>query len=232
MKDLLPNPVRMANYPDALSFVPFGTYLRNTLFLCFATVIGAVLSSAIIAYGFSQIKFKGRDFLFLLMISSMALPAQVTMIPKFYIFAKLGWYNTYLPLIVPMFLGVPFFVFLITMFYKTIPAELVEAARIDGCSEWRILFTIFIPLSIPVLATCSLFQFMWQWNDFFSPLLYINDPQKYPLAYGLQQFLCSYGSRWTYLMAASTVFTLPIIFLFALTQKTFIQGVATTGIKG
>lgn len=232
LKDLVPNPIRLANYPESLSFVPFGTYLTNTLLLCLTTVIGAVLSSAIVAYGFSRIKFKGRDPLFLLMVASMGLPAQVTMIPVFFIFRKLGWYNTYLPLIVPSFLGAPFFIFLMTMFFRTIPGELSEVARLDGCGEWRILFTVILPLSLPVLATCALFQFLWQWNDFFGPLLYLNDPGKYPLAYGLQQFMNSYGGKWSYLMAACTIFTVPIIILFFLTQKTFIQGIATTGLKG
>lgn len=232
LKDLVPNPVRLRNYPEALSYVPFGTYLTNTLMLCLTTLIGSILSSAIVAYGFSRIRFRGRDPLFLLMISSMALPPQVTMIPVFYIFRKLGWYNTYLPLIVPFWLGWPFYIFLIAMFFKTIPNELGEVARLDGCGEWRILFSIFFPLSIPVMTTCALFQFLWQWNDFFGPLVYINDPRKYPLAYGLQQFLSSYGGNWAYLMAACTIFAVPIIILFFLAQKTFIQGIATTGLKG
>lgn len=232
LQDMIPSPVRWANYPEALSYVPFGRYLLNTLLLCVSTVIGAVCSSAVVAYGFARIKFKGRDGLFLLMVASMALPPQVTMIPVFYIFKQLGWYNTMAPLIVPSFLGGAFYIFLITMFFRTVPAELAECARIDGCSEWRILWSVFLPLSVPVLSTCALFQFMWQWNDFFTPLLYLNDPNKYPLAYGLQQFMNSYGGSWAYLMAACTIFTLPILILFFLTQKTFIEGIATTGLKG
>ncbi len=144
---------------------------------------------------------------------------------------KLGLYNTYWPLIIPCFLGIPFYIFLMVQFFRTIPRELFEAAIIDGLHEWGILWRIVLPLSRPVLATCALFQFLGQWNDFFGPLLYINEPEKYTLAYGLQQFMGSYGGKWSYLMAASTVFTIPIIVLFFFAQRTFIQGISTTGLK-
>lgn len=229
--DMIPDPVSWQNYPEALKFVPFGTYLQNTLFLCVVTVIGSVFVSAMVAYGFARTSFRGRMPLFLLMLSTLMLPPQVTMIPVFILFNKLGWYNTFLPLIVPVCLGVPFYIFLTTQFFRTIPKELSEAARIDGCSEWRIFWNVMLPLSIPVLTTCSLFQFLHVWNDFFGPLLYLNDPSKYTLAYGLQQFLGSFGGKWTHLMAGATVFTVPIIVLFFLTQKTFIQGISTTGMK-
>ena len=210
----------------------FGKYLRNTVLLCCTCCFGAVLSSAIVAFGFAKFAFKGRKLLFVLLIASIALPAQVTMIPVFLIFMKLGMYNTYWPLIIPAYLGVPFYIFLMVQFFRTIPHELFEAATIDGLHEWGILWKIFIPLSKPVLATCLLFQFIWQWNDFFGPLLYINDPNKYTLAYGLQQYMGAFYGKWSYLMAASTVFTLPIIVLFFFTQRTFIQGISTTGLKG
>ena len=232
LANLIPHPLVPGNYPDALKTVPFGTYLKNTLFLCALNVFGAVLSSAIVAYGFARLRFKGRELLFFLLLATIALPAQVTMIPKFAMFSWLGWYGTFLPLFVPAFFGSPFFIFLMRQFFLTLPEELAEAARIEGASEWDILWRIVLPLSKPVLATCALFQFLATWNDFFDPLLYINDPSRYTLAYGLQQFMSSYDSKWAQLMAASTMFILPIIILFFLAQKTFIQGIATTGSKG
>lgn len=231
VKNLLPHPVMWSNYPAALSTIPFAAYLRNTLFLCAVTVFGAVLSSAIVAYGFARLEFRGKGALFLLMISTMALPGQVTMVPVFALFRWLGWYGSYLPLTVPAFFGSPFYIFLLTQFYRTLPEDMAEAARIDGASEWRIFWNVMTPLSKPALATCALFQFLGTWNDFFGPLLYVNDSSKYTLAYGLQQFLGVHGSEWAKLMAASTLFTLPIVILFFCAQRVFIQGIATTGGK-
>jgi multiple sugar transport system permease protein len=227
----VPAPPQWHNYADAMRAIPFLVYLKNTLLLCLVTVVGAVLSSALVAYGFGKLEFPGKNVLFLLMISTMALPGQVTMVPVFALFRWLHWYGTYLPLMVPAFFGAPFFIFLLTQFYRNLPTSLVEAARIDGAGEFYIFFKVIIPLSVPALITCALFQFMGTWNDFFGPLLYINDPGKYTLAYGLQQFLSVHGSEWARLMAASTLFVLPIIILFFFAQKTFIQGVATTGGK-
>jgi multiple sugar transport system permease protein len=231
LKNLIPSPVQWKNYPDSLKAIPFWTYLANTLFLCIVTVIGAVFSSAIVAYGFARLEFRGKSALFLLMISTMALPGQVTMVPVFALFRWLGWYGTYLPLTIPSFFGTPFYIFLLTQFFKTLPEELAEASRIDGASEWRIFWSVLLPLSKPALTTCALFQFLGTWNDFFGPLLYVNDESKYTLAYGLQQFLGVHGSEWSHLMAASTLFTLPIVVLFFCAQKVFIQGIATTGGK-
>ena len=160
VRSLVPDPVRWDNYPKALQTVPFGTYLQNTLFLCAMNVIGAVFSSAVIAYGFARLKFPGRDTLFLIMIATMALPAQVTMIPVFALFRTLGWYGTFLPLFVRSFFGVPFYVFLLRQFFRTVPEDLAEAARIDGASEWRIFWQIMLPLARPALAVVALFQFL------------------------------------------------------------------------
>ncbi len=228
---LIPNPPVWSNYPKALSTVPFDVYLRNTLLLGLITVFGAVVSSACVAYGFARIDFKGRAVLFGLLVATMALPGQVTMIPVFELFRSLGWYGTYLPLTVPAFVGVPFYIFLLTQFFRTIPEDITESARLDGASELRIFVQIALHLAKPALATCALFQFLGTWNDFMGPLIYVNDPSKYTLAYGLQQFMSAYGGQWTQLMAASIVFTLPIIVLFFFAQKTFIQGIATTGGK-
>lgn len=231
LKSLVPSPVVLENYPEALKNMPFLLYLRNTLFLCLTTVIGAVVSSAVVAYGFAKVQFWGRNTLFMVMVATMALPGQVTMIPVFSLYRSLGWYGTYLPLIVPAFTASAYYVFLLNQFFKTIPTEMSEAARVDGASEWTIFRRLMLPLSKPALATCALFQFIGCWNDFLGPLLYVNDPAKYPLAYGLQQFVSHYGGFYAQLMAAATIFTLPIIILFFFAQKTFIQGISTTGGK-
>jgi multiple sugar transport system permease protein len=228
---LIPSPVITTNYPAAMHNMPFLLYLRNTLFLCIWTVAGTVVSSALVAYGFAKIQFWGKNVLFAVMIATMALPGQVTMIPMFSLFRSLGWYGTYLPLIVPAFVSSAYFVFLLTQFFKTIPTEMSEAARVDGAGEWMIFSRLILPLSKPALATCALFQFIATWNDFLGPLLYVNDPAKYPLGYGLQQFVSHYGGFYSQLMAAATIFTLPIIVLFFFAQKTFIQGISTTGGK-
>ncbi|MBR4748011.1 MAG: carbohydrate ABC transporter permease [Abditibacteriota bacterium] len=231
VSDLVPDPVVWDNYPQSMKSVPFLQYIKNTIVICFFCVIGAVLSSSMVAYGFARMKFAGRDALFYTMLATMALPGQVTMIPVFVIFKNLGWYDTFLPIIVPSFFGGAFFIFLLRQFFMTIPEELSEAARLDGASEWTIFSRVILPLAKPALATVALFQFIGSWNDFFGPLLYINNPMKYTIAYGLQQFMSSYGGRWAELMAASCVFTLPIIVIFFLAQKTFVQGIATTGGK-
>lgn len=230
-KALLPAPLVTSNYPDALNNMPFLLYLRNTLLLCICTIVGAVVSSSVVAYGFAKLRFAGSKAMFAIMIATMALPGQVTMIPVFSLFRALGWYGTYLPLIVPAFTSSAYYVFLLTQFFKTIPDEMSEAASLDGAGEWSIFSRLILPLSKPALATCALFQFIGTWNDFLGPLLYINDPAKYPLGYGLQQFVSHYGGFYAQLMAASTIFTLPVIVLFFFAQKTFIQGIATTGGK-
>ena len=228
----IPRELHWEHYRDAMKFVPFTTYLGNTLLLCAANVVGTVLSCSLVAYGFARIPWRGRNICFLVLVSTMILPPQVTMIPTFLLFSWIGWYGTYLPLIVPHFFGSAFFIFLLRQFYLTIPQELSDAARIDGCSEWGIWWRIMVALSKPALATVALFTFLGTWNDFNGPLIYLNDQRQYTVAYGLQQFLGAYGSKWAELMAASTVFTLPIIILFFFTQKTFIKGIATTGLKG
>ncbi len=231
LRSIIPSPLVTINYPEALQNMPFLLYLRNTLLLCLLTVVGSVASSALVAYGFAKVRFAGQKVWFGIMIATMALPGQVTMIPVFSLFRSLGWYGTYLPLIVPSFTASAYFVFLLTQFFRTLPMEMSEAARVDGAGEWTIFRSLVLPLSKPALATCALFQFIGAWNDFLGPLLYINDPAKYTLAYGLQQFVSHYGGFFAQLMAAATIFTLPIIILFFFAQKTFIQGIATTGGK-
>lgn len=229
LKSLMPSPANPKNYPDALNAIPLREYIRNTVFLCLVNVIGAVLSSAIVAYGFARLEFAGKNIFFLLMIATMAVPGQVTMVPVFAMYRALGWYGTYLPLTVPAFFGAPLFIFLLTQFYRGLPDDMAEAARIDGAGEWSIFRRLVLPLSKPALATCALFQFIGTWNDFLGPLLYLNNPKMYTVAYGLQQFMSKNGGQWTLLMAAATLFTLPVIVIFFFAQRTFIQGIATTG---
>lgn len=226
---LVPHPVEFKNYPEAMTTVPFRDYLRNSVFLCVMNILGAVLSSAIVAYGFAKLKFVGSRLLFMIMISTLAIPPQVTMVPIFAMFRAFHWYGTYLPLIVPSFFAAPFFVFLLTQFFRTMPDEMLEAARLDGASEWKTFCSLVLPLAKPALATCALFQFIATWNDFLGPLLYLNNPHQYTVAYGLQQFMSQRDGQWTLLMAGATVFTLPVVILFFFAQKTFIQGIATTG---
>jgi multiple sugar transport system permease protein len=181
---------------------------------------------------FSKLRWKGRNALFYVIISTMMLPGQVVMVPLFHVFSKLGWVDTYLPLIVPTFFGNAFYIFLLRQFFMTIPQALNEAARIDGCSEGQTYRHIIMPLAKPALATVAIFTFMGTWNDFLGPLIYLFDEKKYTLALGLQMFLGQYGSYFGRLMAVSTLLILPIIALFFFAQRTFVQGMTMTGVKG
>jgi multiple sugar transport system permease protein len=227
----IPNPVQWSNYPMALTFIPFGLYLKNTLIICGLSVLGVLVSCPLVAFGFSRIQWPERDFFFILLISTMMIPYQVTMIPVYLIFNKIGWINTFKPLVIPPFFGAAFYIFLLRQFFMTIPGELDDAARVDGCSEFAILYRIILPLAKPALAVIALFQFVASWNDFLGPLIYLTDQNKYTLAIGLQQFQSGYHTAWSLLMAAATLVTLPVIVLFFFTQKTFIQGITLTGIK-
>lgn len=229
----IPETFMWGNFPEALTFVPFALYFKNTLIICVLSVIGTVISSALVAYGFARIQWRGRNIFFFIMLTTMMLPYQVVMVPLFLVFKEIGWVGTFKPLIIPAFFGTnAFFIFLLRQFFLTIPYELSDAAKIDGCSEFRIFWQIVMPLARPAIATVGLFTFMENWNDFLGPLIYLNDETKYTIALGLQQFIGQYGTQWGMLMAASTVATAPIIILFFFTQKTFIQGISTTGIKG
>lgn len=227
-----PSPVRWDNFPRALQYVPFATYTLNTLRICALSVIGTILSCSLVAYSLARIRWPGRDWVFLSLLATMILPAQVTMVPTFTVFKWLGWIGTSLPLVVPSFFGSAFFIFLLRQFFMTIPQELSDAARIDGCSELAVYWRVVLPLARPALATVGLFTFIGAWNDFLGPLLYLNDERSYTLALGLQRFVSQHGAEWSMLMAATTVMTLPIVVIFFFAQRTFIQGVTLTGIKG
>jgi multiple sugar transport system permease protein len=200
--------------------------------LCAGSVAGTLFSCTLAAYGFARLRWPGRDLMFGLLIATMLLPWHVTMIPRFLLIRELGLYNTLAALVLPTFCGDAFYIFLLRQFFLTIPEELSEAARLDGCGEWGVCWRIVVPLARPALATVALFQFIAAWNDFNGPLLYLSDPDKFPLAYGLEQFVSAYSSQTNLLLAAAVLFTLPIVVLFFLTQRTFLEGIATTGIKG
>ncbi len=227
-----PRPWCWENYAEAVAAIPFVRYLANSLLLCLGSVAGTLLSCSLVAYGFARVRWPGRDLLFALLIATMLLPWQVTMAPRFLIIRELGLYNTVWALVLPTFLGEAFYIFLLRQFFLTIPSELADAARLDGCSEWGVYWRIILPLSRPALATVALLQFVAAWNDYGGPLLYLSDPEKFPLSYGLEQFVSAYSSETHLLMAASVLFTVPMVVLFFLTQKTFIRGIATSGIKG
>lgn len=220
------------NYTKGLAHFPFLLYLRNTLLLCTFNVIGVVLSSSLVAYGLARVPWAGRHLLFSLLLSTMMLPAQVTMVPLFAVFKWLGWIDTFLPLTVPAFLGNAFYIFLLRQFFLTIPADLTDAARLDGCSEFAIYRKVILPLATPALATVALFTFLNTWNDFVGPLIYLYDDRKYTLSLGLAMFSSQYGSFWGQMMAVSVVMIIPILALFFFTQRTFIQGITMSGLKG
>lgn len=237
---LIPNPMVPGNFLKVIGSdkVDFPLSTRNTLVIAALSVIGTTLSSAIAAYGFAKIRFKGRSFLFVLMLSTMMIPFPVLMLPLFIVFRFIGDHTpvqmlgTFRPLWVPAWFGSAFSIFLLRQFFMTIPDELGEAARIDGCTEWGIFWRIMLPLSRPALAVVALFTFMYAWNNFLGPLIYLQRPEQYTLALGLQAFQSQQGGTdWNLLMAASTLVMLPVILLFFLTQKTFIRGIATTGLK-
>jgi multiple sugar transport system permease protein len=225
---------RWDNFGKAIAAMKFfGLYLKNTLILCFLTVIGTVVSSALAAYGFARIPWRGRNRTFILVLATMMVPFPVVMVPMFCLYKSLGWIGTLKPLWVGTFCAGAFNVFLLRQFFMTIPKELSEAARIDGCSEWRIFWQIILPLSRPALMVVGLFQFMGTWNDFLGPLIFLTNQKDFTLALGLQFFQSQHGgTEWHYLMAASTMVVMPIIVLFFFTQRTFIEGISMTGIKG
>ena len=228
----IPAPVMWSNYARLLTEIPFLRYLWNTVFVTVLSVAFYVASSAVVAYGFAKLRWPGRDLLFYCLLATMVLPPQVTLIPQFVMFQKLGWVGTFLPLIVPALTGSAFAVFLLRQFYTAIPGDISDSARIDGANEWQIFSRIVLPLSRPALATASLFIFIWTWTDFLNPLIYLTDDRLYTLAIGLQQLSSTRAAAWPLLMGGSLLMSVPIIVLFFFAQKTFIEGVSTGGLKG
>jgi len=228
----IPHPILWDNYVDALTEVPFLNYFRNTLFISGMTIVGNLLSCSLVAYGFSRVRWIGRDAVFLIVLATMMLPTATTLVPLYVIFRKLGWMGTFNPLVVPPFFGTAFFIFLLRQFFMTIPMDLSDAARIDGENEFGIFWRIILPLSKPALATVALFSFLWSWSDFFGPLIFLTNEHLYTISLGLVQFQSRYDTAWGQVMAASTVFTLPVLILFFVSQRQFVEGITVTGLKG
>jgi ABC-type glycerol-3-phosphate transport system permease component len=232
---IIPDVLLWENYPTALfDFLPFPTFFKNSFIISGAVIIGDVLSAAFIAYGFARLRFPGRDALFIVLLSTMIIPFAVRMIPLFLVFKWLGWINTFLPLTVPSFVGNPLFIFLVREFYKGIPQELTDAARIDGANEFQIWWRVMLPLSKPVLAVVAILAFQHSWNDFLQPLIFLNDTEKFTATLGLYTLIGGNDApqAWQYLMAATLVTILPVVALFFAAQRYFISGVTLSGMKG
>lgn len=236
---LLPIPIHPENFVLGWQILPFTQYAINSIvFYTVPAVLFTVLSSTIVAYGFSRIRWPWRDTVFWLVVMTMMLPWAVTMVPLFITFKSLGWLDSYRPLVVPALFSHPYIVFLLRQFFMTLPEELSDAARIDGATELGILFRIILPLTKPALVVVSLFRFLWAWNDYLGPLIYLRDEARYPLALGIQQLstrandVGNFSNGLPYLMAVSTLVALPIIVTFFFAQRTFIEGISLTGMKG
>lgn len=236
---LFPWPMHLENFAGGWARYDFNLAAINSIFkYSLPVVFFTVVASVIVAYGFAKIQWRGRNFFFAICIATMMLPWQVTMVPLFIIFRRLEWINTYWPLVVPALAGHPYFIFLLRQFFLSIPEELSEAARMEGASEWGILWRIILPLSKPAIAVVVLFRFLWSWNDFLGPLIYLHDEAKYPLAlmiYRLRQTADSMGNTelaYPHLMAVSTIVALPVIIVFIFAQRSFIEGISMTGLKG
>ncbi|MHB0875239.1 MAG: carbohydrate ABC transporter permease [Anaerolineae bacterium] len=221
------------NYPLVFKTIPFLMYMRNSLIVTGGVIVGELISTSIVAYSFARLRYPGRDVAFMLLLATMMIPFPVTMVPQFVLFNILHWVDTYLPLIIPAWFAPAFAVFLLRQFFMTVNRELDDAAKVDGCNEFRILFQILMPLSKPALTTVAIFSFTANWNDFLGPLIYLSDARKFTLALGIN-YLRSFrgGGDLAPQMAASLMFSAPCIILFFLAQKYFVQGIVTTGIKG
>ncbi|WP_154792528.1 carbohydrate ABC transporter permease [Occultella kanbiaonis] len=232
---LWPSEFDFSHYVDgwvALDF-PFGLYMMNSLIIVVLSIIGNVLSCGMAAFAFSRLRFPGRRALFAVMLGTLMLPAHVLLVPQYVIFSNLGWLNTYLPLVVPAFLASnAFFIFLMVQFMRALPKELDDAARIDGCGSYRTFLYVVSPLCVPAFATTAIFTFIWTWNEFFSPLLYLTDPELYTVPLALRQFMNAEGlSSWGQIFAMSTLSLAPVVGFFIAGQKYLVDGIATTGIK-
>lgn len=230
--NLIPKVIAWENYQEIFKIVPFHKYIVNTTFLAVINMIGQVLTSSMVAYAMSHINWKGKKYIFPLILSTLLLPYQVTMIPVYIIYRNLNLVGTFLPLIIPAFTAGAMNVFLMRQFFMSIPHSLVQAAEIDGANNFKIYYKIILPLSKPVLTAVAVFTLLFTWSDFMGPLIYLNDPEKFTMSIGLKAFIGEHSVKWQLIMAASTVATVPMIVLFFFAQKQFIEGITLTGIKG
>lgn len=228
----LPETPQWSNYLNVFTTLPFGRFFVNTVIIVFLNLIGALFSNTIMAYSFARIKFRGRNIMYGICLSTLMLPTTVTMVPLFIEWKWFRGLNTFAPLVVPSFFGNAFYIFMLHQFFKTIPIEFDEAAVVDGASYPQIITKIIVPLAKPALAVVAIFTFMASWNDFIGPLLYLHDQSKFTLSLGLKMFLSMFRAEWNTLMAASTLAVLPLIILFFMAQRYFIEGLTLGGIKG
>lgn len=233
---LIPSRLEWSNYAkgwQGFAGTTFTTFMKNSFIIVIISTIGAVISSALVGYGFARIRFFGSKLWFGAVMLTLLLPQDVTIISQYVLFAKIGWLSTFKPLIVPQFFGIPFFIFLIIQFIRTIPPELDEAAKMDGCSKYAIFYKIIVPLIVPALVTCAIFSFYWRWDDFYTPLLYLNDPKLYPVSLALKLFLDNDAlNNWGGMFAMSTLSLVPIFIVFVVFQKYIVEGISTSGLKG
>ena len=230
--EFIPNPLQWDNFVSVFQEVPFGRFILNTFILVALNVAGELFAVTLVAYGFARVRFPGRSVLFLLMLSTLMIPYHVTLVPRFILFSKLGWINTYLPLTVPAFTGSSFLIFLVRQYMMSIPFDLDEAAFIDGASRFDVFWRIILPLSRPALVLVVVFTFVGVWNDFLQPLIYLNDPQLFTVSLGLSFFQGTRETNWNLLMAGSLLATIPPLLLFFFAQRQLIGGIAIEGIKG
>jgi len=229
----IPDPIKLGNFIESWTTLPFTLYLKNTLVITISAMIGQILTASMAAYAFAFLKWPGRNVWFMIVLTTVMMPWMAILIPQFILFRYLGWIDTFKPLIIPLWLGGgAFYIFILRQFYLTIPREIVDAAKMDGCYHWRIWWQMIMPLSKPALATVAIFSFMSHWNNFLGPLIYLNSEEKRTLTLGLQAFQLQHDVNWSGTMAVSTLMILPVIVLFFFAQKYFIHGITMSGIKG
>jgi multiple sugar transport system permease protein len=235
-ESLIPNPWVWENYVigwQGIGAQSFAVFIKNSLVLVILSTIGVVISSAMIAFGFARLRFRGKAFWFTVMMITLMLPYEVVMIPQYVLFSKLGWLNSIKPIVIPNYFGNAFFIFLLVQFIRTLPAELDEAATIDGCGKIKLFYRIIVPLITPALATVAIFSFYWRWEDLLGPVLYLNKPSMYPVSMALKLFLDSQTvSNWGAMFAMSVVSLLPVLIVFFIFQKYIVEGISTSGLKG
>ena len=229
---LFPGEVIWNNSPEAMAKIPYVRYMMNTIFITLLSVIGQMVATPLVAYSLAKIKWKGAPIISALIMGTMMIPYTVTMIPLYKIWSRLGFTNTYVPLILPTFFGSPFYIIIMRQFFAGLPNSLMEAAKIDGAGEFKRYIAIALPLSRPALTTVGIYAFINAWSDYLAPLIYINKTEKLTLSLGLQGFLNQYSVDWTHLMAAATIFVIPVVIFFLFFQRNFVEGIATSGIKG
>lgn len=225
-------PLQWKNYVIMWSYAPVLRFLLNSTYIVFMSITGSIISCSLVAYSFARLRWPGRDIYFVILLSTMMIPFPVIIVPLYLIFSRLGWINTFKPLWVQYWVAVPLYVFLLRQFFLTIPRELEDAARMDGCSYFGIYWQIILPLAKPALMVVAIFGFMSSWNDFIGPLIFINSTDKMTIALGLRFFQTTYGGEFHLLLAAATVMTIPVLVLFLFGQRYFIQGIVLTGLKG